>query len=153
MRVYHQILLFLGCLLLACSCVSHRVRDVPQAMASLKDGQQVWIYYTEEGCFGSAKMKLTIKRQGDNFTARLFDLLKSPSHPLKTATLPLGATDAFQKFGREFGRKFPGYCTTYGTYKIEAPYLEVSKQDGSCGWNGFQQLCADFFGGSVDSGL
>jgi len=135
-------------------------------LGKLKDLDSITLLYNSSGCFSTQISRLVIVRKRGLFLARLYrgELKKSKDgHPkaeygrsnwksyfftpvLNVVTLNRSHLTAFAHFENELTYVDEGGCTTVDNYVLNSNYLKISKEDGSCHWNGFDNLCTSIFG-------
>jgi hypothetical protein len=135
-------------------------RDYPQnTLAKLQDKDTISILFTSQGCFHADASKLTITKEGDQFIARLYQVLKyyekkkgqinvsyRDGDILKTVTMTDQHIADFLRFENEINSVNGTGCTTTDWYRIQSIYWNMEKTDGTCRWRGFQYLRKSLFG-------
>ena len=128
-------------------------------LSELRDRDTISIHFSSRGCFNYEVRKLTITKEGNQYTARLYYV--SPYYVKKkgrytirygadslinTVTLTEANMLSFTRFENELNFVTDGGCTTTDSYDVKSPYRNVKKTDGSCQWNGFYYLRQSIFG-------
>lgn len=128
-------------------------------LSKLQDKDTIAINFHSQGCFHTTVSKILISKQGDNYSARLYDVnwgyvtkkkkttmqVRGDSL-LKTVTLTTKNIQDFIRFENEINFVNDGGCTTTDWYDIKSKYLNIKATDGSCIWDGFYYLRKSFFG-------
>lgn len=142
--------------LLSCAQTS-TINESKNTLAKLQPGESITIQYLSEGCFGGSQYKLIIIKQGKGYQAELYyipetydrkanKIIYHPDSLVNTAILTEQNLDDFARFEQEPTYEREANCTLIDTYIIKSKYLNTQKTDGSCKWNGFNNLTKNFFG-------
>jgi len=133
--------------------------EYPQnTLSKLEDKDEISINFHSQGCFHTTVSKISIIKEGKKYVARLYDVKWSyvtkkkkttmqyrGGKLLKTITLTNTNIQDFIMFENELNFVTDGGCTTTDWYDINSKYLNISKTDGSCNWNGFYYIRKSFF--------
>lgn len=95
-----------------------------------------------EGCFGTERSVIMVISSGQVTAAALSlkgkDVARVVLHP--------GQLESLKQFVAELKMLKEGTgCTTVSEYEVEYEGAVIRKKDGSCDWNGFQELKTALF--------
>jgi hypothetical protein len=137
-----------------------KLSNYPQnTLVKLQHNDSLAINLYSRGCFHSERSKLVITKENDKFIARLYEALWNYSGEkdkmvvnykgwslLKATTMTNQNLQDFIRFENELNYANDDGCTTTDRYEVKSKYLNISKSDGSCSWNGFFYLRKSLFG-------
>ncbi len=100
------------------------------------------IDYSYSGCFGGGTFKLAVLEKNGEKVA----VLTANKRFVSSVKLNDSMTDAYNQFLTELReRKFDFGCTTTAYYHVTIGTDKFEKVDGSCDWDGFENLKKSLF--------
>lgn len=113
---------------------SSKTLDKPEIVASID--------YSYQGCFGGGKSRLEIVEQKGERVAQVIE----NNQIVATAKFNSSRSKVFEEFITELKRKKFGFgCTTTAYYSVANGTDKFEKEDGSCDWDGFENLRKSLF--------
>ncbi|MBO9200494.1 MULTISPECIES: hypothetical protein [Niastella] len=140
-------------------CADSVLNYSKNTLAKLQDQDTISIYLESQGCESSFNSKILIRKEGDNFVARLYEdtvlyrtkrkMIIKGWGLIKTMVLTTQNIQDFQRFENEVSIVWKMGCTTEERYEIKSKYWNLETTDGDCDWWGYSFLKRSFFGKKI----